>query len=64
MRRSRPEPKSFYPSDEEWREVESIAEREERAKAKIVQFAVRAFSALYQKDRQQAMSLAQQEILK
>lgn len=52
-------PTSCYLTAEEKRAVQEIAQREERAQAKIIQFAVRAFSAMYREDPSKAKELAQ-----
>jgi hypothetical protein len=51
--------KTCYFTKEELRSVQEIADREERAQAKIVQFAVRAFAHLYKTDPEKARQLAQ-----
>lgn len=51
-------PTSCYFTAEEKRRIQEIAECEERPQAKIVQFAVRAFSALYKSDPDRARELA------
>jgi hypothetical protein len=51
--------KTCYFTREELRLVQEIADREERAQAKIVQFAVRAFAHLYRADPEKARQLAQ-----
>lgn len=57
--KSAPKPTTCYFEAEEKRLIGEIAEKEERPNSKVVQFAVRAFAALYRQDRQQAMQLAQ-----
>jgi hypothetical protein len=52
-------PTTCYFEPEERRAIGEIAEKEERADTKIVQFAVRAFRNLYKQDRERAMQLAQ-----
>jgi hypothetical protein len=54
-----PRPTTCYFEPEEKRLIGEIAEKEERAHSKVVQFAVRAFANLYRQDRQRAMQLAQ-----
>lgn len=52
-------PKTCYFTHEERRILADIADREERAQAKIVQFAVRAFGNLYKSNPDKALELAQ-----
>lgn len=51
---------SCYFTAEERRDLEEIADREERRLSKIVQFAVRTFRQQYRENREKAMQLAQQ----
>lgn len=48
-----------YLTRDERREVQTIADREERPESKIVQFAVRAFAHLYKQDPEKALELVQ-----
>lgn len=52
-------PKTCYFTHEERRILKDIADSEERAQAKIVQFAVRAFGRLYKTDPEKALELTQ-----
>jgi len=53
-----PKPTTCYFDPDEARAIGEIADKEERRKSKIVQFAVRAFANLYKTDPSKAMQLA------
>lgn len=48
-----------YFTKEEQREIERIADATERPNTKVVQFAVRVFTRLFDEDPRKAMELAQ-----
>ncbi len=54
-----PKRTTCYFEPDEARTIGEIADKEERPKTKIVQFAVRAFASLYKTDPSKAMQLAQ-----
>lgn len=48
-----------YLSPDERRAIDELAGQEERPASQVVQFAIRAFRALYRQDRDKALQLAQ-----
>lgn len=51
-------PTTVYLSDKELSLIDEIANREERPRSRMIQFAIRAFAAMYLGDRGGALKLA------